>query len=463
LTVTIRAICLGVALLTLGVMPATAQAAETFYARGGGGNTKAPCTEGEPCNLQKAVNEAQVAGVGSSVVLMPGPEFTPTSAVFLEGIDVGGEPGAARPTVVAPAGDEAFALRTDATLHDVDVVGGGASAVIAVGGGTVERAFVESTTAGDSACVLFDAVVNDSVCLAREALGVLMSGSTATYHSYLHNVDAIGAIIGIDIFAPLSPGLENRLEATNTIAIGGSEFHDVAVSGDSGGAQALFVNSDYATTEITGGSENLRITPAGTNGNIVTPPQFVDEAVADFRQLATSPTIDAGLTASANGALDLDRNPRDLTAHPTCDSRVGPPDIGAYEYVAPAPTCAPEQTQDAGKSAPPPPPPPPAPGVPGTTLKKAKIDRSKGTTTFTFLGTGEVSGFVCELVRPAPKGAKGGEKAKRAKPKFASCKSPQTYKPLAPGHYTFEVEATGAAGADPTPAKRKFSIVGGAP
>jgi hypothetical protein len=459
LKVSVRAICLGVTLLILAAVPAVAQAAETFYARGGGGNNQAPCTESEPCNLQKAVNEAQAIGLGSSVVLMPGPEFTPTNPVFLEGIDVGGEPGVPRPTVVAPAGEEAFVVRPDATLHDVDVVGGGGNAVIAVGGGTVERAFVESTTAGDSACVLFDAVVNDSVCFAREGEGVLMGGSTSTYHAYLHNVDAIGGVLGIEIFAPLSSGLENRLEAANTIAIGGAEFHDVAVSGSPGGARALFVNSDYARTEITGASKNLEITPAGTNGSVVSPPQFVDAGAADFHQLVTSPTVDAGFTEPANGEFDLDLNARNLTAHPTCDSVLGPPDIGAYEYVAPLPSCVPPPpaTGDDGKNSPPPPPPPPAaPTAPGTTLGKARIDKSKGTATFTFAGTGQVNGFTCELIRPVQKGAK------KAKPKFTSCRSPKTYKHLVPGHYTFKVEATGVGGSDPTPASRKFAIAGDA-
>src|ERR1700712_4910181 len=96
---------LGLALLGLGLAPA-ASAAATFYARGGGGNTKATCVQGDECNLQKAVKEANAAGPGSSVVLVAGPEFTPSSPVLMVGIDVGGEPGAPRPTVVAPSEEE---------------------------------------------------------------------------------------------------------------------------------------------------------------------------------------------------------------------------------------------------------------------------------------------------------------------------------------------------------------------
>jgi hypothetical protein len=253
----------------------------------------------------------------------------------------------------------------------------------------------------------------------------------------------------------LEAGKENRLEATNTIAIGGPTFDDVSVSGDVGGAQALFSNSDYAATNISGASENLRITAAGTGGNIIAPPQFVAASSGDFHQLATSPTVDAGLAAATNGELDLDRNPRALAAHPTCDSTVGPTDIGAYELVAPVPACALSPVKEVSKDAPPPPAPAPAPApAPGTTLKKAKIDAGAGTATFTFAGSGQITGFACELIRPHRKGGKA------RKPRFASCASPKTYKHLTLGHYTFKVEARGVAGVDPTPAVRKFRIPG---
>src|SRR5438128_1139559 len=88
---TLPVLFLGLALLGLGLAPGAFGAA-TFYARGGGGNTKASCALGDECNLQKAVKEANEAGTGSSVVLVPGPEFTPSSPVLLVGIDVGGEP-----------------------------------------------------------------------------------------------------------------------------------------------------------------------------------------------------------------------------------------------------------------------------------------------------------------------------------------------------------------------------------
>jgi hypothetical protein len=451
LKASVRSICLGlVALLALGLAPAVARAA-TYYARGGGGNTKASCAQGDECNLAKAVKEAEIAGPGSNVVLVPGPNFTPGEVVTVEGaIDIGGTPGSARPTIVVPSGEGAVNLRQGAHLHDANLIAGDGNYALAISESSAERVLVESTTSGTVACTFFDGTMTDSTCLARESSGVFMGGSTASYTARLRNVDAIGKVDGILIFGPLAVSNENLLEAVNTIAIGGPSYDDVGVNSGVGGARVILTNSNYDSTDLYGASKNLAITPVGTNGNLTAPPLFVDPAAADFHQLPNSPTVDAGLTEVANGPLDLDGNPRALTAHPPpCASLAGPADVGAYEYVPPAPPC-PAPFTDRGNTAPPPPTPPP-----GTTLTRARIDSGKGTATFTFAGTGPVSGFACELVRPAPQGVKT---AKRKKPKFAPCRSPKTYKHLVPGHYAFRVEALGAGGPDPTPALRKFRI-----
>jgi hypothetical protein len=199
------------------------------------------------------------------------------------------------------------------------------------------------------------------------------------------------------------------------------------------------------------------ITPPGAEGGVTAAPQFVDPAGGNFHQLSTSPTVDAGEVFEKESELDLDRNPRKLTAHPTCGgSPAGQIDIGAYEYVPPAPDCSPPVSPVSPAS--PAPIAAAAPPAPGTTLKKAKIDSDKGTASFTFAGSGSVTGFACELTRPKPKGAKASKARKPRKPKFVPCKSPRSYMHLAPGKYTFEVEAQGPGGADPTPAKRKFRI-----
>jgi hypothetical protein len=444
------ALCLAVALPALGLSPALA-AAKTLYARGGGGNTGASCAEGDECNLGKAV---ELAGEGDSIVLVPGPDFTPTKPLFIEGrIDIGGEPGKPRPTIVSPPGSFEF-LIVDAHAHDLNLDFRGTGIVM-------ERASADRISAvasgpGSIGCFLQEAVLTDSVCLAREGIGVESKSPGGTASS-VRNVDAVGDEAGLLLFGA-GAGHTARLEATNTIAMGGADPSDVDVRTFSAGStpdEAVIdlQSSDFDTFhETLGGS----ITAPGTAGNITAPPLFANLPAGDLHQLPESPTVDAGLTNLGNGELDLDRNPRALLGHPGCGSTsaAGPTDIGAYELVPSRPDCSTPPAKEAAPQAAPPPPAAP----PGTTLRKAKIDRGKGSATFVFAGTGAVSGFACELTGPPPKPAKGARKPKRRKPKFAACRSPKAYRHLKPGRYVFEVEAIGPGGRDRTPARRRFGI-----
>lgn len=105
-----------------------------------------------------------------------------------------------------------------------------------------------------------------------------------------------------------------------------------------------------------------------------------------------------------------------------------------------------------GASGPAPSPPPPAasPALPPQTkLLKAQIDAETGSASFRFKGSGNLKGFQCALAS-----------SKRKKPKFRSCRSPKSYKKLAPGTYIFQVRAVGPGGPDATPAKKRFTIPG---
>ncbi len=103
-----------------------------------------------------------------------------------------------------------------------------------------------------------------------------------------------------------------------------------------------------------------------------------------------------------------------------------------------------------GASGPAPSSPPPAASSalpPQTKLLKAQIDARKGSASFRFKGSGNLKGFQCALAS-----------GKRKKPKFRSCRSPKSYRNLAPGSYTFKVRAVGPGGPDATPAKKRFTI-----
>jgi outer membrane protein assembly factor BamB len=89
--------------------------------------------------------------------------------------------------------------------------------------------------------------------------------------------------------------------------------------------------------------------------------------------------------------------------------------------------------------------------LPDTLLAGAKIDRKKGKAVFRFRGTAEPQAFQCRLIGPAGK-------KRHAKPQFAPCTNPKTFRHLSPGRYTFQVRATNASGPDPTAVSRRFRI-----
>jgi hypothetical protein len=84
---------------------------------------------------------------------------------------------------------------------------------------------------------------------------------------------------------------------------------------------------------------------------------------------------------------------------------------------------------------------------PDTQITAANIQSARRKATFTFKAIGRATGFQCALV-----------KKPQTKPSFSRCSPPKTYKSLARGTYSFQVRAFNAGGADPTPAKRQFTI-----
>lgn len=86
------------------------------------------------------------------------------------------------------------------------------------------------------------------------------------------------------------------------------------------------------------------------------------------------------------------------------------------------------------------------PKPPNTKIVKGPAGKTKKTTVaFKFRAVGSVSRFECKL----------------DKGKFKKCRSPKKYKKLKPGKHVFKVRAVGPTGrVDPTPAKRKFTVLG---
>jgi len=84
--------------------------------------------------------------------------------------------------------------------------------------------------------------------------------------------------------------------------------------------------------------------------------------------------------------------------------------------------------------------------APDTVITSAKIKSARHKATFSFAAVGSGTSFQCMLKKP--------HKAAT----FKSCTSPKTYKHLKHGRYKFSVRAVGLAGADLTPATKRFRI-----
>jgi outer membrane protein assembly factor BamB len=93
----------------------------------------------------------------------------------------------------------------------------------------------------------------------------------------------------------------------------------------------------------------------------------------------------------------------------------------------------------------------PKPPLPETRIAAAKILRAKRMARFRFEGTAGAHSFRCRLIRPHDQGP-------RRKPRFSSCPKKTVFRDLAPGVYTLQVRAVNISGADPSPARRRFSI-----
>jgi len=103
---------------------------------------------------------------------------------------------------------------------------------------------------------------------------------------------------------------------------------------------------DTVTSDVTIDHSNFRAATgplnAASGSNQTADPQFTNAGGGDFRPKAGSPAIDAGIDDPDNGPTDLDGIARNLGAAP---------DIGAYEFVLPAPP-APQSTAPGGNPEP---------------------------------------------------------------------------------------------------------------
>jgi hypothetical protein len=327
--------CAGVAALLLA--PAAAAGGIRYAAPGGAGS--GPCNP-TPCTLAKAVSGAID---GDQVVVTPG-TYKPNAEVKVDkAIDVGGQPGAAVPTI--ELGLEGVRINNaGATVHDlrIELPGATMAHALSLEAGTVERVYTLSGENNSGACEVLSGLLRDSVCWGAFA-GVTVGASGGGPNPVLVN-DTTASI-----FVLAGAGVQVSVEARNVIAQaplpGKADIYFDVSSG--GSANVNFSHSNYSTvdTSLSGGT-TFTYTQPGTNGNQTAEPLFVNAASGDLHEAAGSPTVDAGASDSPIGALDLDRNPR---VEPPCLGGSPVPDIGAYELVPTAACPKPSNRFSLGK------------------------------------------------------------------------------------------------------------------
>jgi hypothetical protein len=135
---------------------------------------------------------------------------------------------------------------------------------------------------------------------------------------------------GLEVAA--TGGFTATANITNTIARGTAADVWIGAGPHSPTTATLCANySNFATVvhENGGGIENVDPQP-GCGSNQTAAPAFVDAADGNFRELASSPTVKAGVPQAMAPVTDLAGNPREVGTYT---------DIGAYQFI-PAPSCS---------------------------------------------------------------------------------------------------------------------------
>ncbi|MDX8150977.1 hypothetical protein SK069_05175 [Patulibacter brassicae] len=315
-----RPFALGAVLLPL-VLPAATQAATRYVAPTGSGGA---CSSAAPCAVTTGINSASS---GDEVVVAPGDygsEATPLTDVLSPSstnLDVHGVAGQPRPRIFTTA-DYGFSIGGSAAGSRISHLEVDAVRPASNPSGQVGFAIVAATAGSPAPIVVDDVVVrriggSGYACLVGGVGGNVVRSSTCWSEAV--NAPALAAISGLwgptnavirnsTIWAVGGNGLEAQSVATrpislqlvNSIVHGAGYDIYVAKSGDPASVSATRSAYDPAKVVVAGGATG----PVAAS-NLATPPQLVAPASGDLRQLATSPTIDAGLDDAANGLTAL--------------------------------------------------------------------------------------------------------------------------------------------------------------
>ena len=297
----VRGLAIAIVVMCTGILCSPALAVPlTFHASPSGSGTT--CTSAAPCSLATAFANAvadDTIAVGTGTYSGLGP--IPVGA----GIHVvGGDP---RPVLQFTGAG--MTINGTGTHLALESPGGVPLAVASSGVGDDILARASSAATG---CSLGDAgALRNSVCRSTGGAGATLSGNGTGL-----NVTAVGPDAGVAV-DPAS-GTTHVFLTNSIVRALPSGNPDIKLLANPG-ANIVTLDIDHSNYATTSGSFDFLGGPA----NQTTAPAFVDAPHGDFHQIAASPTIDHGATATG---VDIDGDPRSAGAGT---------DIGADEYVAP--------------------------------------------------------------------------------------------------------------------------------
>jgi len=325
------------ALAAMAIVAPAASADTQRYASPGGADA-ADCSPANPCSITKAVAGASA---DDEVIATPGDyQLTQTLATPAR-ITLRGVAGQPRPRLrFSGAGQFGLALGYNSLLRYVEIDQAEPTLALLSSPARIDQVIVTGPGGGPCTAELANSIVRDSIFIAQGPDGHAICtfaflGATST--SSVRNVTALATgSNGVAIHAHATSGSKATINLVNVIARGGQGGADLKATDVYSGAATISATHSNYGTEFTEGTGD--ITNGGGN-QLFKAPLFVNAAAGDYRQVAGSPTIDAGVNEPINGAFDFEGDPRTLGA---TDIGAGTTDIGADEFVvAPAATTGP--------------------------------------------------------------------------------------------------------------------------
>jgi hypothetical protein len=329
-----RKIAIAVAVATtvmtgvLGVpISAHAGAPAALWASAHGSGTT--CSKAEPCALTQGSSSLKSGG---TLVLEPG-SYGSAAAPLMTTIGapgdttVEGEPGKAPPVIYSAADN--YGLLLGSVRHVHVVYSGTGNGLVAATSMDHVSVISQDGSNRSSACGSLAASVTDSLCINESnqgfALTVVASIKSLTIRG-VTAIDNVGEGTGISAYES-QPNTTGDVAVINSIAIGivddgGLRAGPPPLGGTDQNIDVTVSHSDVSQAVSDDAPDGDGEVIIG-KGLIETVAQFVNPPLDDYRELATSPTVNTGASDPSND-IDLAGLPRTLGSAP---------DMGAYEYA----------------------------------------------------------------------------------------------------------------------------------